>query len=198
MASKSTSIQSDAPVATEKDPNPAASGLENVSTDEDTLIGQTVTINRPRAELYEFWRELRNLPLFMENLISVTPLDAQRSRWELAGPGDARFEWTSVITEEVPGELIAWTSEGDASVPHSGRVTFRDSGNGRGTIVRVTIAYDPPAGALGKAVAKMTRKDPNAQARHDLRRFKQLMETGEIATSERPAAEVAESTGETE
>jgi uncharacterized membrane protein len=87
----------------------------------------------------------------------------------------------------VPGELIAWRSDDDASVPHSGRIEFRDSPNGRGTIVTATIAYDPPAGALGKLVAKATRKDPNAQARHDLRRFKQLMETGEISTSERPA-----------
>jgi uncharacterized membrane protein len=184
---KRTSRASDAPVASRKDPNPAAAGLPDVAENEDTLIGRSVTINRPRQELYEFWRELRNLPLFMENLVSVTPLDPRRSRWVMKGPGDSRFEWVSTITDDVPGELIAWRSEEDASVPHSGRIEFRESTNGRGTIVTATIAYDPPAGPVGKLIAKTTRKDPNAQARHDLRRFKQLTETGEIPTSERPA-----------
>jgi uncharacterized membrane protein len=184
---KRTFRAGDAPPSSRKNPNPAAAGLPNVAENEDTLIGRAVTINRPRHELYEFWRELRNLPLFMENLVSVTPLDPRRSRWVMKGPGDSRFEWVSLITDDVPGELIAWRAEEDSSVPHSGRIEFRDSTNGRGTIVTATIAYDPPAGALGKLVAKATRKDPNAQARHDLRRFKQLAETGEISTSESPA-----------
>ena len=180
---KRISRATDAPPATLKDPNPAAAALPDVTESEDTLIGRTVTINRPRAELYEFWREPRNLPLFMENLVSVTTIDERRSRWVMNGPGDAQFEWTSLVTDDVPGELLAWRSEEGASVPHSGRIEFRDSPNGRGTIVSATIAYDPPAGALGKFVAKVTRKDPGAQARHDLRRFKQLAETGEISHS---------------
>jgi uncharacterized membrane protein len=190
MAKRVSRNAADAPPSARKDPNPAESGLQNVAENEDTLIGRTVTINRPRHELYAFWREVRNLPLFMENVVSVTSLDSRRSQWVMQGPGDSRFEWTSTITDDVPGELIAWSSDVDASVPHSGRIEFRDSPNGRGTIVSVTLAYDPPAGALGKLVAKIARKDPNAQARHDLRRFKQLAETGEIATSER-AADVA-------
>ena len=183
MAKRNRTLAGDAPEPTQKEPNPAAAGLPDVTENEDTLIGRTVTINRPRFELYEFWREPRNLPLFMENLVSVTPLDEKRSRWILNGPGDTQFEWTSLITDDVPGELIAWRSEQDSSVPHSGRIEFRDSPNGRGTVVTATIAYDPPAGALGKFVAKVTRKDPGAQARHDLRRFKQLAETGEISNS---------------
>jgi uncharacterized membrane protein len=188
MAKRTTTRGSaDAPPASRKDPNPAAAGLPDVHDNEDSLVGRTVTINRPRHELYAFWREVRNLPLFMENVVSVTVVDDRTSNWVMQGPGDSRFDWTSTIVEDVPGESIAWTSGEDASVPHSGRIEFRDSPNGRGTIVTATIAYDPPGGALGKLVAKAARKDPNAQARHDLRRFKQLAETGEIATSERPA-----------
>jgi uncharacterized membrane protein len=186
MARRASRTPGDEPASAAKNPNPAEAGLGEVA-DADSLIGRTVLISRPRFELYEFWRELRNLPMFMENLVSITAIDPRRSQWVMQGPGDSRFEWISTITDDVPGELIAWRSEEDASVPHSGRIEFRDSPNGRGTIVTATIAYDPPAGALGKLVAKATRKDPNAQARHDLRRFKQLMETGEISTSERPA-----------
>lgn len=174
---------SDSPESAAKDPNPAAAGLFTAE-DEDTLVGRTVTINRPARELYEFWRDLRNLPLFMENIESVTVLDARSSHWKVKGPADSTVEWDSVITEDVPGELIAWQSTENTSVPNSGRIEFRDSGNGRGTIVTATIAYDPPVGALGKLFAKVFQREPKIQARRDLRRFKQLMETGEIATSE--------------
>ena len=93
------------------------------------------------------------------------------------------MEWDSIITEDIPGELIAWQSAEGAGVPNSGRIEFRDSGNGRGTVVTATIAYDPPAGKLGKLFAKVFQREPKIQARRDLRRFKQLMETGEIPTS---------------
>ncbi|MDF3020950.1 MAG: cyclase [Steroidobacteraceae bacterium] len=173
---------SDSPESTAKDPNPAAAGLM-ASEDEDTLIGRTVTINRPARELYEFWRDLRNLPLFMENIESITVIDARRSHWKVKGPADSSVEWDSLITEDIPGELIAWESAEGTSVPNSGRIEFRASDNGRGTVVTATIAYDPPAGALGKMFAKMFQREPKIQARRDLRRFKQLMETGEISTS---------------
>jgi uncharacterized membrane protein len=172
----------DAPLATAKDPDAQAAGLE-ADQDADELLGRTVTINRPRQELYEFWRDFRNLPLFMENIESVTILDGNRSHWKVRGPAESEFEWDSVITEDIPGEVIAWSSEEDASVKNAGRIEFRDSTNGRGTIVRVTIAYDPPAGALGKAFAKIFRREPKIQARLELRRFKQLMETGELPTA---------------
>jgi uncharacterized membrane protein len=172
----------DAPLATAKNPDPQAAGLE-ADPDADELIGRTVTINRSRQELYDFWRDFRNLPLFMENIESVTILDGNRSHWKVRGPADSDFEWDSVITEDMPGEVIAWSSVEDASVKNAGRIEFRDSTNGRGTIVRVTIAYDPPAGALGKAFAKIFRREPRIQARLELRRFKQLMETGELPTA---------------
>jgi uncharacterized membrane protein len=119
----------------------------------------------------------------MENIESVVMLDGNRSHWTVRGPARSDLEWDSEITEDVPGEVIAWRSVEGASVDNSGRVEFRDSTNDRGTVVSVTIAYDPPGGALGKAFAKIFRREPKIQARHELRRFKQLMETGELPTS---------------
>jgi uncharacterized membrane protein len=177
----SRTLGGDAPLSTAKDPNPAAAGLETADEDAE-LVGRTVSINRSRQELYAFWRDFRNLPLFMENIESVS-VDGERSHWKVKGPANSEFEWDSIITEDVPGELIAWRSAEDESVQNSGRVEFRDSPNGRGTVVSVTVAYEPPGGALGKVFAKIFRREPKIQARQELRRFKQLMETGEIPTS---------------
>jgi uncharacterized membrane protein len=177
----------DAPAATRKNPHPAAAGLLT-DPDEDTLVERTVTIDRPRRELYDFWRDFRNLPLFMENIESVVVIDDARSHWTVKAPAGTTVEWDSIIVEEIPGEVIAWRSAEGASVPNSGRIEFRDSSNGRGTLVSATIAYDPPAGKLGKFIATLLKREPRVQARHDLRRFKQLMETGEIARSEPPTA----------
>jgi uncharacterized membrane protein len=177
----------DAPPATAKDPAVAASGIA-ADRDEDALVAKTVTINRPRQALYAFWRDFRNLPLFMENIESVTVLDEHRSHWKVKAPADTTVEWDSVIIEDIPGQVIEWRSVEKASVKNSGRIEFRDSPNGRGTWVSAVIAYDPPAGKLGQAIAKLFGREPKIQARRDLRRFKQLMETGEIATSEPPNA----------
>ena len=97
-------------------------------------------------------------------------------------PGGRVVEWDAVVTEERENEYIAWASEGGADVPNSGRIDFRDAG-ARGTVVTATILYDPPAGVVGKVIAKLFQREPAIQARRDLRRFRQLMETGEIATS---------------
>ena len=179
----STDIQSDAPPATFKDPNPSAAGLAIDPDDSGDLIGRTVTINAPRQALYAFWRDFRNLPLFMENIESVQVFDERRSHWMVKGPVDSTVEWDSVIVEDIPGEAIAWSTTDEAEVPNRGRIEFRDTTNGSGTQVTVNIVYDPPVGKLGKAVAKLFGREPNIQARQDLRRFKQLMETGEIPSS---------------
>lgn len=145
------------------------------------VAGYAVTINRPRAELWTFWRDFSNLQHFMANIERITVLDDRRSHWVVKAPADQLVEWDAVVTDERAGEYIAWTSE-NADVPNGGRVEFRDNGD-KGTIVSATIHYDPPAGFIGKAVAKLTGREPNVQARHDLKRFKMLMETGEIATN---------------
>lgn len=150
---------------------------------ESALIGRSVTINRPKSELFAFWRNFENLPKFMEDVRSVEVLDDKRSRWTIAGPGDSEVEFVSRITEERPDELIAWESEPGADVRNSGRITFRDAPGSRGTEVEIVLAYDPPAGVAGRAIAKMLQREPNVQARRELKRFKQFMETGEIATA---------------
>jgi uncharacterized membrane protein len=153
-------------------------------------VGRTVTINRPRHELYTFWRDFGNLAQIMENIESVTEVDERRSHWVVRAPAGLTVEWDSVIVEDIPDELISWQSDAGADITHSGRIDFRDAPGGRGTLVTATIAYDPPAGAVGKLVAKLFQREPKIQARRDLRRFKQFMETGEIATS-RSNAEVS-------
>jgi len=175
----------DAPLPAAKNPDAAATGLA-VDDDDESLVGRTVSIYRPRQELYEFWRDFRNLPLFMENIESVTIIDGNRSHWKVRAPADSSVEWDSEIVEDIPGSVIEWRSMKGASVENSGRIEFRDSSNQRGTIVSVTIAWEPAAGALGKVFAKIFRREPKVQARQELRRFKQLMETGELPISAAP------------
>jgi uncharacterized membrane protein len=156
------------------------------------LVQRTVTINRPARELYDFWRDFANLPQFMDNVRSVEKLDGERSRWTIAAPAGTEVEFVSRITEDQPGRLIAWESEEGAEVRNSGRVEFIEAAPGRGTIVRASIDYDPPLGTLGRAAAKVLQREPEVQARRDLRRFKQLMETGEVTTSASPSGRASE------
>lgn len=152
------------------------------------LVGRTITINRPRAEVYAFWRDLENLAHFMENIERVDVLDAKRSHWVVKAPADESVEWDAVITEERENEALAWESEPGADIKHAGRVDFRDGPPGRGTEIQVVLAYEAPGGTAGKIFAKLFQKEPQIQARRDLRRLKQLLETGEISTTESPAA----------
>jgi uncharacterized membrane protein len=176
----------DAPLSAARDPDPRAEAGELARG--DVLIGRSVTINRPREELYAFWRDFTNLPRFMRNVHSVAIKDETRSHWVIEAPAGKTVEWDSEITRDEPGRLIAWQSLDGASVRNSGQVEFLDSSAGRGTVVRVTLTYDPPAGGVGKLIAKIFQKEPKIQARQDLRRFKQLMETGEVATAQPPDA----------
>lgn len=155
---------------------------------ESSVGGVAVTINRPRQELYDFWRDFANLPQVLHNVEAIDAAGDGRSHWKVAGP-NGTYEWDAIVTEDVPGERIAWESAEGADVRNSGRIEFADGGPSRGTIVTAVLAYDPPAGIVGKLVAKVTQKEPAIQARRDLRRFKQLMETGEIATTTPPNRE---------
>jgi uncharacterized membrane protein len=147
-------------------------------------IEESVTINRPRASLFRFWRDFANLPLFMENLKSVTVLDHKRSHWVVEGPANMKAEWDAEIVNEIENEVIAWRSTDSKIVDHAGAVHFNDAPGGRGTEVRVVMEYTPPGGIVGAAVAKLFGKGPKQQVASDLRRFKQLMEAGEIPTTE--------------
>jgi uncharacterized membrane protein len=155
-------------------------------------VERTLTINKPRQELYDFWRGFTNLPQIMDNIEQIERLDGDRSRWVVKGPAGTSIEFVSRVTEDRPGHLIAWESEKDADVRNSGRVEFLDAPPGRGSYVRAIINYDPPLGAIGKAAAKVLQREPNVQMRRDLRRFKQLMETGEVTSSASPSARKSE------
>jgi uncharacterized membrane protein len=176
----------DAPLSAAK--HPARPEGEPNQAPGDVLVGRSVTIDRPREELYAFWRDFTNLPRFMENVRHVAIKDGTHSHWVVEGPAGKTVEWDSAITADEPGRLIAWRSLDGASVRNSGQVEFLDSPDHRGTVVRVTLTYDPPAGGVGQLIAKLFQREPKVQARQDLRRFKQLMETGEVATAQPPYA----------
>jgi uncharacterized membrane protein len=158
----------------------------------DAPVQRTVTVNRPRQELYDFWRGFTKLPQFMDNVESVEELDGERTRWVIKAPAGTSVELVNRTTEDVPGSVIAWESEPESTIRNSGRIEFLDAPPGRGTYVRARISYDPPAGALGKLVAKVLQREPAVQARRDLRRFKQLMETGEVTSSASPSGRRSE------
>ncbi|HEX8626404.1 MAG TPA: SRPBCC family protein [Allosphingosinicella sp.] len=143
---------------------------------ETTTVEESVIIDRPPQQIYEFWRNFENLPQFMDNIESVTRLNEVRSHWVIKAPAGTSVEFNSLVTEDIPGRLIAWKSEEGASVPNRGRVEFIETSDGGGTNVRATISYDPPAGALGRIVAKLFQREPGVQARQDLDRLKALLE----------------------
>lgn len=154
------------------------------------VTGRTVTIGKPREKLYAFWRDFSNLPQVMENLLEVTPLaEKSRSTWRIRAPAGGVVDVVTEVTEDREGEVIAWKSVEGSEIETEGRVTFADAPGERGTRVTLVVKYKPPAGAMGKIFAKAFMREPTIQSRHDLKRFKMLKETGEIATSARTRAE---------
>lgn len=150
-----------------------------------TKVEQTVIINRPVLEVYRFWRNFENLPRFMDHLEAVTVIDETRSRWVARGPGGTRVEWDAVIHNEIDDELIAWRSLPGSEIDNAGSVHFTPTPDGAGTEVRVALSYEPPAGKLGVAVARLLGEEPSKQVAEDLRRLKQVMDSGEVATGPR-------------
>lgn len=134
---------------------------------------EEVVIRRPPADVFRFWRDLTNLPTFMRHVQSVTT-DGRRSHWVVRGPLGAAVEWDAEINHEVENRVIAWQTLADATVTHAGSVNFDEVPGG--TRVRVKLQYDPPAGRIGGAVAKLLGEDPATQIREDLQRVKELLE----------------------
>lgn len=143
---------------------------------------KTVTINKPVAELYNYWHNFENLPTFMEHLQSVTVQDEKRSHWVAKAPLDTKIEWDAEIIKDEPNHLIAWASVDNADIENSGFVRFQPAPAGRGTQVKVAIEYNPPGGIVTDALAKLFGESPEQRVGNELSRFKQLMEAGEIAT----------------
>jgi uncharacterized membrane protein len=147
-------------------------------------VEKTLTINKSPEELYNFWHDFENLPTFMKHLKSVKVYDQKRSHWVATAPMGASVEWDADIINDQPNKLIAWASVEGADVDNSGFVRFTPAPADRGTEVKVVIEYNPPGGAVTAAIAKLFGEEPEQQLGDDLRRFKMLMEAGEIATTE--------------
>jgi uncharacterized membrane protein len=158
------------------------SPVASLERGEGTKVERSVVINRPREELFQFWRQFDNLPRFMDSLESVTILDDRRSHWVAKGPVGTRVEWDAEIHHEIENELIAWRSLTGADVDQAGSVHFWPAATG-GTEVRVILRYSAAGGRVGDAVAHILGDDPDQQIADDLRRFKQVMDAGEPASS---------------
>ncbi len=158
-------------------------GGEVIVGGHEAFVEQALIINKSPQECYAYWRDLAHLPAFIRTLHSITIKDDRVSRWVMKGPGGASVEWDSEITVDRPGERIAWHSLEGSTVTHAGSVRFEPAPGGRGCIVRLLMHYRPPMGRAGVGLAKLMGRDPNGEAREDLRRFKALIETGEIPTT---------------
>jgi uncharacterized membrane protein len=150
----------------------------------DARVIKAITINKPVEQVYGFWQQLENLPRFMRYVDSVEQLPEGRSRWHARGPGGVTVQWDAETIARRENELIAWRSLPGSRIHTSGTVQFRPAPGARGTEVHVEMDFRPPAGALGRTVSWITGRDPSQQLHEDLRRLKQLLETGEIAVSE--------------
>jgi uncharacterized membrane protein len=146
-------------------------------------VTATVTVNAPPREAYAFWRDFANFPSFMAHVGSVQ-VDGMRSRWTATAPAGGTVTWEAEITQDSPNRLVSWRSVEGSTVPNSGTVTFTPAPAGHGTEIRVELDYELPAGRLGALVAKLFGEEPEQQVRDDLRRAKQVLETGDVVRSD--------------
>lgn len=143
-------------------------------------LKEAVTIDGSADELYHYWRNLANLPRLFDNVLSVEVVDDLRSHWMLNAPGGFMLEWDAEITVDRENEMIGWRSLDGADLDTAGYVRFECPADGRGTVVRVALQYNPPAGKVGAALSSMFGEKPSRRIQEALKRLKQLMETGEI------------------
>jgi uncharacterized membrane protein len=151
-------------------------------------VVRSCTVRKPAAELYQFWRSLENLTTVIKHPVSITALSDMESHWKASAPGNTFVEWDAVIINDHPNELIAWRSKDGADIPNAGSVRFEAAPGDEGTEVTVQLEYDPPGGKFAALVAKLTGEEPKQQVGEALRRFKALMEAGEIASVEGQSA----------
>lgn len=164
----------------------AQTGIQDaLGMNQSIKVEKTVTIStKSPEELYQFWRNFENLPYFMKHLKHVSVINNTRSHWIASAPMGGSVEWDAEIINEQENRLIAWASVEGADIDNSGFVRFQRAPEGRGTEVKVVIEYNPPGGVVGDAIAKLFGEEPQQQIGDELRRFKMLMEAGEIATTE--------------
>lgn len=157
---------------------PTGVGKQNVRVEAE------VTVRKPREELYRIWRNLENLPVFMDHLVNVVELDDTHSRWVGKAPAGMVITWDAHIVNDIENELIAWETLEGSGVDNAGSVHFEDEGDDA-TRIRVVLRYDPPADLFGAFIAKLFHNDPQRQIEQDLRRFKRIMEVGSAVAAER-------------
>lgn len=159
--------------------NGSVSPVASINRGEGIKVEESIVIDRTPDELYAYWRNFENLPRFMDHLKSVTVLGERRSHWVAAGPAGTTIEWDAEIHNEVENQLIAWRSLPGAEVGNAGSVHFTPIAEGRSTEVRVVLSYEPPAGRVGAAIARLFGEEPSQQVAEDLERFKEAMEDEE-------------------
>lgn len=147
-------------------------------------LHKSIVINRPASDIYSFWRNFENLPRFMHHLKEVRNTGERTSHWVAKAPLGTTVEWDAEVTEDWQNRRIAWRSLPGSTVETEGAVWFEESPGGRGTILRIDMRYNPPGGKAGATIAKLLGQAPEKQIPIDLLRFKQLLETGEIARTE--------------
>ena len=147
---------------------------------ETLIVSERINIGVPRETLYRYWRNFSNLPRFMRHLVAVRVVNERRSHWMAQAPAGRIVEWDAELVEDRPGELLRWRSLPDADVTNFGMVRFTDAPAGTATDVDVELQYVPPGGSLGAAIARLTGEEPQWQVADDLRRLKQLAESGEL------------------
>jgi uncharacterized membrane protein len=146
-------------------------------------VEAAITVSAPRSEVYAFWHDFQNFPRFMAHVESVEARDGGRAHWKASAPFGS-VEWDAEIIDDQPGEMISWRSLPGSGVDNAGSVRFADAPGDRGTEIHVHLNYASPAGRAGALVAKLLGEEPKVQVKDDLRRFKQVMEIGEVVRSD--------------
>ncbi len=169
---------------------PLGQGAETTSVPYELgiRVDESITIGKPRPEVFRFWGELENLARFMKHVKSVRHVAGTRSHWVVKAPAGRTVEWDAVVHNLIEKELIAWRSLPGSAVNSAGSVRFKDAPGDRGTEVRIELQYDPPAGMFGAALALLWGEEPSQQIRDDLHRLKQILEAGEVIATEGQAS----------
>jgi uncharacterized membrane protein len=176
-------LTSEASPAAGEDPG----SYKTADTDNENVVAAVVTVNRPVEEAYNFWKDPRNYAQFMDQLESVNPTTSGQSHWKIKAPPGLSVEFDAQVVQDIPNQLIRWSSIDNANVDSTGTVRFRPAPGNRGTIVSLDVEYKPKGGPLGARIGKLFSAIPKTQMQNDLRRFKQLIEIGEVVKSDSTA-----------
>lgn len=147
----------------------------------DAVASFAIRCSAKRA--YQLWRDFENLPEFLRHLHSVSTGAGGQSRWTAVGPLNSRISWNAEIVDDIPNEKITWRSLPGSQIENRGSIEFRPGAREGSIVATLRMEYVPPGGALGKAFATFFGKNPEFAVREDLRRFKSLLEAGEMPTT---------------